>query len=378
MLLWKKNNNSSSVCRVAIAGDFLPAAGLRGTHPSTWKEAAAGLSDCFDGVDAAILNLECCLEVGASSPRAKLGLGDSFTSHREALDYPLALGARLVGIANNHTYDYGQEGLERTRRTIVEAGLIPLGFARNLSEPPDVAVIEVPSGPRIGFWAAARHLPELATRAKCGVEPATRTRGEAALAVLRDRGVRLSIAFLHAGMEHTNRPAPEDVELMDHLASIGFDIVAACHSHRISGYKRVQRPESRHSFCFYGLGSVSSGVIYTPLEREGLVIVVAANKFGEIVRVEVQPVSLVQNGWGITPQRPEGERILSRFARLSEEIRRGSYKRHFYQDTGRGLFQRQFRDIRAAFQNGGVRGLAKKLGRVRMRHLSRVLHKSLG
>jgi poly-gamma-glutamate capsule biosynthesis protein CapA/YwtB (metallophosphatase superfamily) len=377
MLLWQKTN-SSAACRIAIAGDFLPASGLQlPPHPS-WSQLGASLRKHIDPIDAAILNLECSIDVDGCNPRRKLGLGDTFAASRDVLEFPLALGAKIVGLANNHTCDYGSEGLARTKRAVLDAGLVPLGAVSSISKPPDVAIIKTASNACVGFWAAACHLPESATPHNSGVEPATRNRARQALAVLEARGATLNIAFLHAGLEHSNRPDPHDVSLIDDLARAGFDIVAASHSHRISGHKRIHRASNKDAFCFYGLGSISSGVLYSPLEHEGLTVVVGLDASGELARIEVHPIYLEETGWGTIPNAAQADAILDRFMSLSQEIQNGSYRRLFYQETGKGLVGRQFRDVRAAFANGGLRGLASKLTRVRMRHLRRVFYRTVG
>ena len=375
MIVWQ-NGKTNPVCRVAIAGDFLPASGLQLPTGKNWADVAAGLSRYFARADVGIFNLECCVDVGESKPRPKLGLGDSFVVSSEALNFPLSLGAKIIGMANNHVFDFGEEGLNRTRDAVRRAGLIPVGFGKKLSDPPDVIVSETADGPRVGVWASARHLPDAATQKKAGLEPATRSRGKEALKTLKDQGADVKIAFLHAGLERTNRPDPDDVAFMDDLARMGFDVVTACHSHRISGYKEVRQSQASTAFCFYGLGSVSSGVSYSDFEREGLVVVVGIDRSGSLVRIEVQPVQLEQTGCGRIPSFADAYRILERFHLLSEEIAQGSYRQRFYADIRSDLLRRQFRDMRAAFENGGLRGLATKLGRVRMRHLNRALHQA--
>ena len=373
MIVWQ-NGEANPVSSVAIAGDFLPASGLQLPKGKNWTDIATGLGRHFAKVDVGILNLECCVGVGESKPRRKLGLGDSFDASSEVLNFPLTLGTKIIGMANNHVYDFGEEGLNRTREAVQRAGLVALGVGKKLSETPDVVVTQGASGLRVGVWASARHLPDAATREKTGIEPATRSRGEEALKALKDQGTAVKIAFLHAGLERTNRPDPEDVVFMDDLARMGFDIVTACHSHRISGYREVRRLDGPAAFCFYGLGSISSGVIYSDFEREGIVVVVGIDRSGSIVRIEIQPIQLEQTGWGHLPPLGDACRILERFRMLSEEIAQGSYRQRFYADVRSDLVRRQFRDMQAAMQNGGLRGLATKLGRVRMRHLNRVLH----
>jgi len=339
MIVWQKSG-SRPLSRVAVAGNFLPASGLQLPDGKTWADVAAGLARYFAKVDVGILNLECCVDIGESKPRPKLGLGDSFEVTSEMLSFPRCLGTKVVGMANNHVYDFGEEGLNRTREAVRQAGLVPLGVGRKLSEIPDVFVAETGAGPRVGVWASARHLPDAATCKKPGIEPATRARGQEALKALEGLGVTLKIAFLHAGLERTNRPDPDDVLFMDDLARMGFDVVTACHSHRISGYKEVHRPDASSAFCFYGLGSISSGVIYSDFEREGIVVVVGVEPSGSVVQIDVQPVRLEEKGWGSIPADRDAYRIMERFLLLSDEIAQGTYKQRFYAEVRSNLLRR--------------------------------------
>jgi poly-gamma-glutamate capsule biosynthesis protein CapA/YwtB (metallophosphatase superfamily) len=377
MLLWE-NKNARVVFRIAIAGDYLPAAGLRPPEKCSWSSSATSLSPYFQDVDVTIANLECPLDVEACSARRKLGLGDTFAAPPAALEYLVPLRAQVIGLANNHIYDYGVEGLLRTKQAIVHNGMIPLGSGRSLQEAPDIYVADTPLGARIGFWAAACNLPELASRTRAGVEPATRARASAAIGELKQRGAHLSIALLHAGIEHTNRPDPNDVALMDDIVAVGFDVVAASHSHRIAGYRSTINKNARAAFCFYGLGSLSSGIRYSALEHEGMLAVVGLDDSGDIAQIEARPILLAANGWGMIPGRRIAQQILQRFLDLSAEMADGSYERLFYRDTRKDLFRRQYRNLQAAYRTGGVPGLARILTRIRMRHVNRVLHKSLG
>jgi len=377
MLIWEKAGLTPA-CRVAIAGDFLPAGGLQLPPGKNWRDIADDLRPRFEKSHVTLLNLECCVDVGEAKAVTKMGLGDSFAANSEVLDFFSLPGTKIAGLANNHIFDFGTDGVASTKASLEARGLLPLGIAHNLQEPPDIRVIETPGGPRIGIWAAARHLPELATPKKSGVEPATERRAQEALKHLKAQEAKLTVAFLHAGLERTNRPDPDDVALMDELTHLGFDIVTACHSHRISGHMRIERNSGNSAFCFYGLGSVSSGVIYSDLEREGLIVIIDAAVSGEIARVQVYPIHLEETGWGRIPLLPDAYRILQRFLDLSEELKTGTYKQAFYQDLKGDLSRSVIRNIQVAAQKGGVRGLASKIGRIRMRHLNRLLHSELG
>ena len=377
MLLWK-DPSSSVVARFGIAGDFLPASGLHPTGPQTWAGMAAPLSTAFEDLDFALVNLECPVNVGSLPPRMKAALGDNFSAPPESLDYLRALKCRVVSLANNHSYDFGSPGVSTTRAALDTAGIISLGVDSSLTDPPEVYVLNIGAAARVGIWCSALEIRECATKNQRGLEPATMERGRAALAALSSQGVTCCVAFLHAGAEGTNRPDPVAVEVMNSLARDGFHIVAACHSHRTSGFADLVQPSSPYpAFCFYGLGSLSSGVMYSELEREALMASIGINSEGRVVQVEAKPLYLAGRGWASIPTREQEESILARFLSVSREILDGSYKQAFYKDIGENFLQTHWRDLRLAFSRAGVRGVLQKVARLRKGHFRALLHSSV-
>jgi hypothetical protein len=377
MLLW--NDPSSTVAvRFGIAGDFLPASGLQPVGTQTWSEMAGPLVETFGGLDFALLNLESPVDVGSLPPRTKPSLGDTFGAPKEALDYLHALKCKVVSLANNHTYDYDSSGVACTKAALKAAGIVPLGISQNLEEPPPVYVLNLGDTARVGIWCCALALRECATKKSAGLEPATLERGKAALSLLKSQGATCCVAFLHAGAEGTNRPDPGAVKVMDFLAHHGFDLVAACHSHRSSGFADIARQSSPYpAFCFYGLGSLSSGVIYSDLERQGILASIGLNSEGRIASVEARPIYLADRGWGTIPTREQEESILGSFLAVSREILDGSYEHEFYSDAGRHFLQAQWRDLTLAFNRAGMRGVLAKVARLRMGHLRTLFHSNL-
>ncbi|HEY6442174.1 MAG TPA: CapA family protein [Candidatus Acidoferrales bacterium] len=379
LVLWESATADPVAAKIAITGDFLPAGAIDVPAPYGWRTAATALASHFDDIVLSFVNLECPLQTENLPPRKLCGLGQIVSAPASVLDYLDEIRARIVGISNNHAYDYGHEGVARARHAIEARQMIPLGAGRTLSDTPDVFVAQIPGDIRVGFWAAARASHDLATTKSHGCEPATIARATQALASIKSQGAHLSIALLHAGCLRTNRADPEEVRLMDALADCGFTIVAASHSHRIAGAKQVQLRgrDAAASFCFYGLGSIASGYIASPLEREGLIVVVSADSSGKLVRVEVRPVLLSASGFGQVPSPQASCQILERFRSLSAEFTDGSATHLFYRDVSHGLLHLYARDARAAFRESGIRGLARKISRVRVRHIRRAAHRLL-
>jgi Bacterial capsule synthesis protein PGA_cap len=378
LVLWEAPRAESIAARIAVAGDFLPAGSLRFPSHTSWREMAHRLVSHFDDVAASFVNLECALDAGDLPPRPLSGLGQNVSSPSSSLDYLDAIRAEAVGIANNHSYDFGEAGVQQTRQAIAQRGMIPLGAGRTLQSAPEASVWQGPGEIRVGFWAAGKATHDPARRQSSGVEPATLGRAQEALHTLKQQGARFCIALLHAGCLRTNRPDPEEVALLDSLAQCGFDIVAASHSHRISGAKQIGSAPGFPRFCLYGLGSLASGYVDFPLDREGLIAVAAFNLQGHLVRIELRPLLIAESGFGEVPSPEISRAILDRFQLLSREIADGSFERLFFEDVCPGLLQIHLRDAQAAFYQSGIRGLARKVAHLRVRHMRRLVRKVTG
>lgn len=375
LVLWDSGKDDEIAIRVAIAGDFLPAGNSSIAQDGDWREMAANLAEHFYDVSTTFANLECPVGEKSLPSRPLNGIGQIVFGRENSLQYLQAIRANAVGIANNHAYDFSGLGVEQTRTAIVRGGMIPLGAGRTTRDTPEVFVSHGPNNLRVGFWASAKATHDAASREFAGVEPATSARAAQALKEMKSQGAIFCVALLHAGCLRTNRPDPEDVRLMKLLVNAGFNLVCASHSHRVAGYSCIQSLEQPPAFCFYGLGSLVSGYVSSPLEREGLIVVAGFNRDGKFSRLEVRPVLLDDNGFGMIPDATGCSKILERFRELSSEIENGSYKEMFYQDVSRGLLQLYLRDARTAFRYRGIRGLATKMSRVRLRHVRRLVHK---
>jgi poly-gamma-glutamate capsule biosynthesis protein CapA/YwtB (metallophosphatase superfamily) len=378
LVLWDSGEGQEIATTIAIAGDFLPAGNLAFPAGVGWSQMAVHVAAYFKDVATTFVNLECAVLDGTLAPRPLTGIGQTVRAHRESLEYLRPIHAHAIGIANNHSYDFSDAGVTQTREEVSTHGMIPLGAGRTTRESPEVYVWQGPNELRIGFWAAAKASHEIATDDIPGVEPATPKRALQAVQEMKRRGSTFCVALLHVGVLRTNRPDPEDVRLMDLLAKSGFHVVACSHSHRVAGYKRIERVQHLPSFCFYGLGSLVSGYIASPLEREGLIAVAGFNRNGKFTRMEVRPVFLDESGFGSIPDTEMSHTILERFQRLSEEIADGSYEKMFYRDLSPGLFRLYIRDVRTALRHRGVRGLAIKMSRIRLRHVRRLVRKATG
>ena len=88
------------------------------------------------------------------------GYGGLIGSPEKARDEK-AMGINLVALANNHTNDWGYEGLAEMQRLLDAAGVAHAGAGRNLTEALKAAVLETPHG-RIAMVSTASTFRPLA------------------------------------------------------------------------------------------------------------------------------------------------------------------------------------------------------------------------
>lgn len=111
-----------------------------------------GVSERFDdmlnllrGADASVANLEVLVHDYESAPAATSG-GTYMRAPPAALDDLSGMGVNLFSAATNHTFDYGQGGVERTVEALRERGLAFAGLGENLYAARRPAYLETAAG----------------------------------------------------------------------------------------------------------------------------------------------------------------------------------------------------------------------------------------
>lgn len=142
-----------------------------------------------------------------------------------------------VNLANNHSFDYGNDSYEDTKKYLTEAGIISFGYDRN-------AVIDV-KGVKVGL-IGIYELPY-------GLESANLLREN--IATVKSEGAQLIIVSFHWGTEKENYPDSIQKELAHIAIDEGAHLVLGHHPHvlqEIEEYKGRNIVYSLGNFCFGG------------------------------------------------------------------------------------------------------------------------------
>jgi poly-gamma-glutamate capsule biosynthesis protein CapA/YwtB (metallophosphatase superfamily) len=132
---------------IALAGDTMLTRKL-----TPFKEASfLKLREILHSVDATFVNLEGTVHTWEEGTPG-ITQGTFMTTLPELLEDLKWLGVNIVSCANNHAFDYGEDGVLANLRHLEEAGLTHAGTGRNLAAARAPGYLDTPNG-RVGLIA---------------------------------------------------------------------------------------------------------------------------------------------------------------------------------------------------------------------------------
>jgi poly-gamma-glutamate capsule biosynthesis protein CapA/YwtB (metallophosphatase superfamily) len=133
---------------VALAGDTMLTRRL-----ATFKEERfLSLAQILRGADAAFANLEGTVHTWDEGTPG-ITQGTFMTTDPKLLDDLKWFGINMVSCANNHAFDYGEDGVLANIRHLEQAGLVHAGTGKNLAEARAPGYLDTPHG-RVALIAA--------------------------------------------------------------------------------------------------------------------------------------------------------------------------------------------------------------------------------
>ncbi|MDQ4086513.1 MAG: CapA family protein [Pseudomonadota bacterium] len=204
------------------------------------------------------------METPATSIEQSPLTGKHFLHRTHPEEAPAALarhGIRAGGLANNHSMDYGAQGLLDTFAALLRHRIRIFGAGRNLAEAEIPLTLRIPTaGERrqhVAVFGMFEYRADFdlahnfyATPSRPGVAKIDVRRFEQLVRTYRDRFENLYvIAFPHWGKNYAWR-TPEQRELGRGLIDAGADIVFGHHGHNFQEIERY-----RGKWIFYGIGN---------------------------------------------------------------------------------------------------------------------------
>ena len=226
--------------KIAFIGD-IALVGVYGESNNSISKVSY-LASILQGYDYVIANLESPL-----TDRKKTMVPKSMHLRASTNNISILkeLNINAVSLANNHTYDYGRNGLEDTINTLDSASIKWYGVdGKYLSE--------CICGERInvsGFCCLSTNGVGYDLNKKKGINTLTKDKLNRQISRDIEEGA-LSVISVHYGIEHTNYPAIEHIRLFSEACDRHPIIIHGHHPHQIQGLQQLG-----DSLVAYSLGN---------------------------------------------------------------------------------------------------------------------------
>ncbi len=153
-----------------------------------------------------------------------------------------------VNLANNHTYDYGQEGVDDTKATLETANITAFGYD-------NVQVVTI-NDVQVGLVGVY----ELSKGIGCKEDLIKNQK------VAEDAGAEVIITSFHWGDESKPMPTDVQVELAHAAIDNGADLVIGHHPHVLQGIELY-----KDRYILYSLGNFSFGGNKNPSDKDTII-----------------------------------------------------------------------------------------------------------
>lgn len=163
-------------------------------------------------------------------------------------------GVDLASLANNHTFDYGEEGLLETIKTLKEAEIPIVGAGKNLKEASAVKYFII-NGRKIAIVSATQiertmTYTKEATSTSAGVlKTLSPTKCNQAIVEAKKQADKV-IVFVHWGTEGCLAYGYDQTTLGESYIDHGADMVIGAHTHCLEGAQYY-----KNKLIFYSLGN---------------------------------------------------------------------------------------------------------------------------
>ena len=194
-----------------------------------------------------------------------------FNSPDEVIDSLRDTGIDVANYANNHIYDYDDEGLQRTIEITKEKGLDVLGI-KSTEEEKSYLVKEV-DGVKIGFASYVFETETINGYKTINSNPVSinsenlintfnyndlesfYNRIASEISAMKAEGVEFIIASMHWGEEYNTYIEATQNEIAKKLNELGVDIILGGHPHVIQPYEIICNENGHSTFVIYSQGN---------------------------------------------------------------------------------------------------------------------------
>lgn len=238
-------------------------------------------ADTLRDADISFVNLENPI-IDSCRPHTT---GFVFCANTEMIEGLTFSGIDVVTLANNHTRNYGKDGIEQTKKHLTESGILYTGVG-------EVAVIEK-QGMKIGFIGidkAQQGKPTLTSEEKRLIEES-------------DQKVDVLVVAPHWGVEYRNEPLGEVRLLAQELIRLGADVIVGSHPHWVQSIEYMNANgflsstfNNEYSVpVYYSLGNFIFDQMWSEETKKGMAVRLTFEN-GKLTKEEQLPTYMFKTG----------------------------------------------------------------------------------
>ena len=199
----------------------------------------SGVKKVLETDDVTLINLEGPL-TNATEKKEK---AFTFKGPTDYVNILTSGSVEMVNLANNHSYDYLDEGFAETKKTLDEAGVKHFGYHNYL--------IQEINDIKVGFFGFLDIYGERYSEVNNAIK------------YLKKENCDLIIASMHWGIEKDYIQSKEQIKMGHYLIDNGVDLVIGTHPHVIQGIEKYN-----NKYIVYSLANFSFGGNKNPADKD--------------------------------------------------------------------------------------------------------------
>lgn len=218
--------------KIVFASDI--SFGFLGDRKICYKSAMQEPANVFKDADFSMVNLENVFG-DEKDGEAIVKSGPNLISSDDCIECIEALNPTVVGLANNHTNDYGENIMFHTMDMLKARNYQVIGAGKDIDQAYKPAYLEK-DGIKVGVLAVCENEFGGASDTKSGTAGYNLTRVTKGIRGIIKNQAK-PVIYFHGGNESNPFPSPGKVELYRHFIDLGAEAVIAMHTHCPQGYE---------------------------------------------------------------------------------------------------------------------------------------------
>lgn len=306
---------------ILIGGDFVPTISNKYLFEKGNIDDLMGkdLTDKLLEADIRVFNLEAPI-TDSTEKTPKCG-SPNLKTYEDSINILKKLKPLILSAANNHIYDYGETGIDNTKRILESNNIKSVGFGKTSAEAKSSFFYTI-NELKIGIYACAENEFSCITENRGGAngfDPLNSFDDVRASCISCD----YQIVLFHGGRENYRYPTPQLKKICHKFIDCGADLIICQHSHCIGCYE-----EYKQGCIIYGQGNFLFDINNREEWQTSLLVELFFEK--DAVTINVYPLEKDNNKVSLVVNNKLRNKIMLGFIERSENIKKDEFVRNEY------------------------------------------------